>query len=151
MMNKRQTNNKQTWRVMAAANCTKIKIHPNIMLIFLYQSIVLCPCLALVCLPHCRPSSLLLSIVFLVVRPCSCLSSSMFEKAGVESHLSQHNVDCCVLIHCPLSSFVSLVCRPRCSPLSSLSPIVLLVVHPCQCPSSSTFEKGGEPFIPTSC
>ncbi len=35
----------------------------------------------------------------------------------------QHNVDCCVLIHCPPSSFVFLivVCRPCCHPSSSSS------------------------------
>ena len=64
---------------------------------------------------------------------------------------SKHNVDCCVLIHSPPSSFIGLVRCPRCSPSSLLLSIVLLVVCPHSCFSSSTFDKGGEPFIPTLC
>ena len=114
------------WRVMAAANCTKIKNHPNIMLIVVYQSIVLRPCL-------------LSSLVFLVVVHCPCfrLSHSLLFLLVVVCHpprlrrqgwraihpnimvIVVFNSSPSVLICCPLLS------TPRLSSLLLSSPVPL--------------------------
>ena len=96
------------------------------MLIIVYQSIVLRPRLSyslvflvVVCCPRCCPSSSL-SFVLVVVRHPPRLRR-------VESHSSQHNVDCCVLTHCPPSSFVVLSSPLHYSPLL-LAPLLSSLV-----------------------
>ena len=131
-------NNKQTWRVMATANSTKIKksskhnvdccvlIHrpPSLFISLVCQHLV------------CWPSLLALFVVLVVVRcPCCCpLSSLSFvlvvvphppRLRRVESHSSQHSVDCCVSTHRPPSSFVVLSLPLLSTPLLSEVPILI--------------------------
>ena len=136
------------WRVMAAANCTKIKNHPNIMLIVVYQSIVLHPCLlssfvflVVVRCHCCRPSYSTLFVLIVVCHPPRLRRQGWRAIHPNIMLIVVFNSSSSVLIRCPLLSN-PLLSSPLLSSLLLSAPLLS---------SASEFTITSSPYTPVTC